>query len=356
MLQPCLLLFLFHTSFVLLTRGQSDSNQNIETFYPFSIPPSSAPQPSFPNSNSPQISPSLPPTNFPLPLPVQSPPKSSSSSSNSKIAKAVAATAASTLVISGLIFFLIKKGIFDRHRRDQEGGGRSSLRGGGSIVVPHNESIRYDANLKGFIVDENGLDVLYWRNLDGKNSINGSYKESLQKNIRIEEKGLGHDEVKKQEPTQEIPLLLGNSSTSHIPEVNDLNRIRSSKTDGIALKTIQKPEPNKSNQSPTPPQPPSPPPVCEVANKNNHAPPPHAAVKKSPTPPPPPPPNTASLNSIPKPPQRPGTKPGKDSSSGEGSTEKGNNQVKLKPLHWDKLNKNGNHSMVWDKIDGGSFR
>lgn len=31
-------------------------------------------------------------------------------------------------------------------------------------------------------------------------------------------------------------------------------------------------------------------------------------------------------------------------------------EVKLKPLHWDKVNTNLDHSMVWDKIDRGSFR
>jgi len=25
-------------------------------------------------------------------------------------------------------------------------------------------------------------------------------------------------------------------------------------------------------------------------------------------------------------------------------------------LHWDKVNTDTDHSMVWDKIDGGSFR
>jgi len=43
-------------------------------------------------------------------------------------------------------------------------------------------------------------------------------------------------------------------------------------------------------------------------------------------------------------------KPGESSSGTE------NGQVKMKPLHWDKVNTDTDHSMVWDKIDGGSFR
>jgi hypothetical protein len=44
-------------------------------------------------------------------------------------------------------------------------------------------------------------------------------------------------------------------------------------------------------------------------------------------------------------------------SSGKGVEESNNDQVKLKPLHWDKVNTNAaDHSMVWDKVDRGSFR
>jgi hypothetical protein len=36
--------------------------------------------------------------------------------------------------------------------------------------------------------------------------------------------------------------------------------------------------------------------------------------------------------------------------------ETSSSEVKMKPLHWDKVNTNLDHSMVWDKIDRGSFR
>jgi hypothetical protein len=35
----------------------------------------------------------------------------------------------------------------------------------------------------------------------------------------------------------------------------------------------------------------------------------------------------------------------------------GEQQAKLKPLHWDKVNVQAtDHSMVWDNITGGSFK
>jgi hypothetical protein len=47
---------------------------------------------------------------------------------------------------------------------------------------------------------------------------------------------------------------------------------------------------------------------------------------------------------------------GNNKQPGESSSGAENGQVKMKPLHWDKVNTNADHSMVWDKIDGGSFR
>ncbi|KAL2513906.1 formin-like protein 4 [Forsythia ovata] len=45
----------------------------------------------------------------------------------------------------------------------------------------------------------------------------------------------------------------------------------------------------------------------------------------------------------------------RSSSLGEGTSNNENGNVKLKPLLWDKVNQNVEHSMVWDKIDQGSF-
>ncbi|KAL6997231.1 hypothetical protein U1Q18_007354 [Sarracenia purpurea var. burkii] len=75
---------------------------------------------------------------------------------------------------------------------------------------------------------------------------------------------------------------------------------------------------------------------------------------------PPPPPGTTALVSSSEPPPGPS---GKRSSNGSGETPTGeiskgfgDFQMKLKPVHWDKVIANDDHSMVWDKINDGSFR
>lgn len=98
-----------------------------------------------------------------------------------------------------------------------------------------------------------------------------------------------------------------------------------------------------------------------------------AVVTKNPPPPPPPPPPVAppmpqaeptkTGGAPPAPPPRPGGPsaprppmvPVRAVSKGQvdqGSAE----QAKLKPLHWDKVNANADHSMVWDNIGRGSFQ
>ncbi|XP_066322563.1 formin-like protein 16 [Miscanthus floridulus] len=98
------------------------------------------------------------------------------------------------------------------------------------------------------------------------------------------------------------------------------------------------PPPTKGPPPPPPPRggPPPPPPP------KGPSPPPPGGKKGGP--PPPPPKGGASASS-----SRPPTAPGMPSGAGE-------QQAKLKPLHWDKVNVQAtDHSMVWDKITGGSF-
>ncbi|KAK9276224.1 hypothetical protein L1049_005755 [Liquidambar formosana] len=401
-LQPWLFLhlfFLFFTSVVNFSVGQP---QNIETFYPFELPPPVIPAPITPSS--PPISPPLTPTKQPLPPsspPLQPPPPTSSS--NKTIAKAVAATAASTLVVAGLVFFLFQRYAVARRQQEETGGAGFH---GGDTGLPYNGFARADGNLKGLIVDESGLDVLYWRKLQGGNKKNSLRKEALQIDSRAEDEEEEKRVIrkasrrKKPEDIQESRLFRGISSTSRSQvwpeEVKDPYPIVASTPPyvGIALKAEEKPELSIQPQPPPPP-PPSPPPptpppplpptlpppppqtVLAIPKKQNPAPPPPPPpipAKKNPAPPPPPPPIPAKKNPAPpppppktgalasslKPPPSPKEIPsnGKPvaSSSGKGVAETGNGQVKLKPLHWDKVNANVDHSMVWDKIDGGSFR
>ncbi|ONI30606.1 hypothetical protein PRUPE_1G261700 [Prunus persica] len=374
--------FCFYGIFVLpLCHGQ-----NIETFYPFTaLAPAPAPAP------TPQIapiSPSLPPSTQAKeqPQPVLPAAPQKSSSNKSSIAKAVGATAACTLVVSGLVFFLVQRFVVAKRRRKINGGGSGTSSTGSQggrpqpPVVDRNEFARYDGNFKGFIVDENGLDVLYWRKLEERNSKKSFNKEVL-RNPKNGEEINGDDDDdddaegirrRKHEPIQEVPLLRGKSSSSHIndvSEVSDPNQNRS-----MALKAVEKSEPEVelTIRSSSPPPPPSPPPTpppppllppLPISNKKSPAAPPPPpppstiAAKNSSAPPPPPPPKpkARSLNALSKPSTGPKGMEG-DSKPAESSSGAGNGQVKLKPLHWDKVNTNNTqHSMVWDKIDG-SFR
>lgn len=331
------LLCVFHTSLIPICHSQPASPQNIETFYPIEAP-------------TPTLSP-----NSPTASPEQlGPPAaaSKSSSSNSKIAKAVAATAAATLVVSGLIFFLVQRCLRSRRREE--------------AVVPqsnNNGFERIEGNVRGLIVDENGLDVVYWRKLQGRNSSRGFKREIFRRSGKKKEHQEGkegeleeeEDEAegkkgKKSESVQEYPLLRGKSSTSHMniaPEEDETNRI--TRKTSPPLPTIPA-SPIPERNSSAPPQS-----LPSITNRKSQAesppPPPPIRTRKSPAAAPPP-----SMKSSSKPPSSSyGTlattgKPG--NSSGEGVSESSNGQVKLKPLYRDKANTtNADH-----KVAGGSFR
>ncbi|TKY58576.1 Formin protein 8 [Spatholobus suberectus] len=385
MLQSCPLVIL---AFVLLLQSLSiptcrcqTSNsppQNIETFYPneTSAPVPATQQPEPPPQ--PQPPPPLPTANVA--------PKSGSS--NGKIAKAVAATAATSIVVCGLIFILVQRCLRARKRKREEISNTAS--GGDTRVVPQgNVFERIDGNVRGLIVDEDGLDVIYWRKLEGKNSNKNLHKEVLSspknKEKEDEEDGRDENQVKKSKSIQEIPLLRGKSSTSHLnvsPEEDEPYRFSplhspppppppasasapvSAPTTsslpasvGVVIKDVQKPDSPIQPSTPPPPVSPSTPSstsFAAVPKPNNPAPsppPPPIPARRNPAPPPPPP----SSKTPPAPIEMPAIK--QRNSSGKGMPETSNDQVKLKPLHWDKVNTNtADHSMVWDKVDRGSFR
>ncbi|GFY88365.1 actin-binding FH2 (formin homology 2) family protein [Actinidia rufa] len=247
-------------SCVPLSFSQFNSAQNIQTFYPFRSPPIGQ-------------TPTSPPSNGSL-----SPPPPSTTA----VAVAAAAAAAATT----------SKAIFEKRllpRREQ--GNKTTHPYASDPVVPQTEFSRFNGNLKGVIVDEEGLDVLYWRNLEGEN-----VKDNFTKDEEKQVIGRGDRRGKSELPIQEIPLLKGKSSSSHQvwPEIEDEKQ-------GSSIQQTTR----------------SPPPI---------------------PPPPPPPPPPVSFLAIPPPPVMETVK------------------LKLKPLHWDKVNLNVDHSMVWHKIDGGSFR
>ncbi|PSS28667.1 Formin-like protein [Actinidia chinensis var. chinensis] len=314
-------------SCVPLSFSQFNSAQNIQTFYPFRSPPIGQTPTSPPSNGSLSPPPPAPPLSPPPP------PQPAKPSSKKAVAKAVAVTAASTLVLSGLLFFLLAK--YSRRKREQ--GNKTTHPYASDPVVPQTEFSRFNGNLKGVIVDEEGLDVLYWRNLEGEN-----VKDNFTKDEEKQVIGRGDRRGKSVLPIQEIPLLKGKSSSSHQvwPEIEDEKQ-------GSSIQ--------QTTRSP-PPIPPPPPPVSFLA-----IPPPPVQPKKGPAPQPPLPKPRGLASSFKPPPPPPPKGIIRDnkqgaSSSREGMAGDGNGQVKLKPLHWDKVNLNVDHSMVWHKIDGGSFR
>ncbi|XP_028801881.1 formin-like protein 4 [Neltuma alba] len=406
-------LFVLHTS--LLAPICNCQPQNIETFFP---PETSPPAP------PPSISPPPSPAVQPIPTPVPAETTRSSSSSNSKVGRAVAITAASTVVVSALVFFFIRWCLKKRRRDERRVTSASEpADGNGRTVVPQTNAFeRIEGNVKGLIVDENGLDVIYWRKLEEKNRS----KKGLQREVRTIAKEQDQEQEvevvtedddydgygrkhrrKKSGPVQEIPLLRGKSSASEKNLISEdehgsnrsWRRTFSRKTAATpppppvtTTATVSPPLPpppaayfsavskaknseppppphhvtaSSSSSSVSPPLPPPPSAYFSAANKTKTTepppppPPPSIPDKKGPAPPPPPPPAPAKKS--PAPPPAPPMAGSSRSSSKPPPTPvemsgEDNDKVKLKPLHWDKVTTNVDHSMVWDKLNRGSFR
>ncbi|KAK6788945.1 hypothetical protein RDI58_012744 [Solanum bulbocastanum] len=352
-----MILYLFIFYILSIIPNVSSQSQNVETFFPFPLP-NLLPPPIPPVQRSPPPSSSPPPVLPPDPNDTPEPPPSVSTpdtSSNKAVGTAIGVTAASTVVLSALLFFFLVR-YSRRRRKQQEGGAIGNPRGGGTSGagasasatpgVVQDQFLKFEGNLKGVIVDENGLDVLYWRKLESGEQRKESFKKKKvfvnalrdeEEEKRMISRGVG-GRKKSDHPIQELPLLRGKSSTSQSPSWLDLENKQPSPDDGIVFKPMEKQESSSQLESRAPPPPPPAPPLSV------------SAIPKAPGPPPPPPPG---LKKGPPPPTHPSGLP---SSSSAGTSGSENDKVKLKPLHWDKLNANVEHSMVWDKLDRGSFK
>ncbi|KAH0668891.1 hypothetical protein KY289_023384 [Solanum tuberosum] len=354
-----MILYLFIFYILSIVPNVSSQSQNVETFFPFPLP-NLLPPPIPPVQRSPPPSSSSPPPLLPpAPTDTLAPPPFVSkpdTSSNKAVGTAIGVTAASTVVLSALLFFFLVR-YSRRRRKQQEGSAIGDPRGGGtsgagagasaSAGVVQDQFLKFEGNLKGVIVDENGLDVLYWRKLESGEQRKESFKKKKvfvnalrdeEEEKRMISRGVG-GRMKSDHPIQELPLLRGKSSTSQSPSWLDLENKQPNPDDGIVFKPMEKQESSSQLVSRAPPPPPPLAPPLSVS-----------AIPKAPGPPPPPPPG---LKKGPPPPTHPSGLP---SSSSAGSSGSGNDKVKLKPLHWDKLNANVEHSMVWDKLDRGSFK
>ncbi|KAK1381397.1 hypothetical protein POM88_028141 [Heracleum sosnowskyi] len=173
---------------------QSDS-QNIETFYPVRLPPVASP-PDVPNIQPP----STPETR---------------SSSNKSVMRAVVATAASTVFISALFFVFVLS--YARQKRNHVVA-NASFKNIHSIEPRRGEKfMRVNESMKRVIVDEEGLDVWYLRDLEEEKN-EGFNKDEIcdaeeEKNVISRER----ENINVSKPwVQENPFLRGKSFSFHI--------------------------------------------------------------------------------------------------------------------------------------------
>ncbi|XP_076902086.1 formin-like protein 4 [Bidens hawaiensis] len=336
---PSLLLLLFvFSSFIIPPSSSQSGAQNIEVFYPFiPLPLPPPPRPPPPSPPSPPPRPPTDTTPTPPPNPVTTSPPSNSS--NKTVAKAVGVTAASTLVLSGLLFLLLVK--YKRYRKENKNprvnNGNKTGNTSNAVLMLNDRFTRVEG-IKGVIVDEEGLDVLYWKNLDDDDD-SGDKNAIFNKKEHPARVDHGGRKSKKFDvPIQEAPLLDEESSGSQVYQQSLMTSQRSSRT-----------------------LPPTPPPQAVAENKNivPLPPPPPRVVgeQKSNLPPPPPPPRPQVVGgqktNLPPPPPLPLAPKTNGLAS---STEPPQQKVQLKPLHWDKVNANVGHPTAWDKMDNGSFR
>uniref|UniRef100_A0A1J3GJ23 Formin-like protein n=1 Tax=Noccaea caerulescens TaxID=107243 RepID=A0A1J3GJ23_NOCCA len=160
-------------------------------------------------------------------------------------------------------------------------------------------------------------------------------------------------------PPGQFPAAIASSSTSPpLPVPVPYNNQTSPPllfTAAIASSSTSPSPPVPSNNETSPPLPPpssgAPPSAAAPP-----PPPPPIPAKKAPAPPPPPPPGKKAPPPPPMsktgPPKPPGLNPKGPTKEIETSDPA---QPKLKPLHWDKMNPDASRSMVWNRIDGGSF-
>ncbi|KAF3614530.1 Formin-like protein 8 [Capsicum annuum] len=301
------------------------------------------------------------------------------SSQNKVVLKAVIAAVLTTLIVAGILFYLFYR--YYVIRRWKKNKLNSSFR----REVPHQE-FQQGGALKGLIVDENGLDVIYWRRFEGRQL--GSCFSKVWVNHMDEEEekkidsGRGQS-VSSSDHIHEIPLLQNCSNVDSYEKKEAITEsqqtINSHSVDSrssprqpsTALQFQQKevippeetpsqPAVVSSQSPPQPPIPPPPPPPPLPVKRITKAPTPPNAGKIKPSPPPPPPPKGGGLSSPIKPPIAPRGKGSRQEKAEAQNDDKSKDnceiQVKLRPLHWDKVVANADHSMVWDEINNGSFR
>ncbi|KAL6912162.1 hypothetical protein ACP4OV_000967 [Aristida adscensionis] len=398
------------------------AQRNIQTRFP------STRTPAFPTP-PPIVAPSAPPaagTAPPAP-PGSAPP--SSSAKRADIAVAVVSTALSSFAVSGLAFFLFLRHGKKKELTQADGNGRYNGRQQGAAFPgkrPERSPKRPPRGAGIGMVDENGLDAIYWREFEKEGGDGGggrgrkppppgswrppqpppprqqraemwpepqesppSPPRRARKNRIDQEPLIPRGSLDSASGVFDESLYAPSGGSSSSFSVASAEAYARPPPQSVAVGSVPRPSPPPApaappsaspslppppgRSSPPPPAPstaaPPPPPPPKPAAASPPPPPPPRGPSppppppprsgpppppppKGPSPPPPPPPGGKKGGPPPPPPKggaRPPTAPGFPSGAGE-------QQAKLKPLHWDKMNVQAtDHSMVWDKITGGSF-
>ncbi|KAM0916033.1 hypothetical protein ACQ4PT_010439 [Festuca glaucescens] len=401
---PSPLLLLLAAAAVLCPLAAAQSPRNIQTTFPsfrtpaINLPPIPSPSPSPTGST---------------PTPTQSAAASSSSSTKrSDIAVAVVSTALSSFALCGLAFF-----IFLRHGKKKDlthasSAGYSNGRQDGAFAGKLPERAPKQPP-RGGMVDENGLDAIYWREFEKEGGGGrgrrpaGSGRppqppSSRQQQNRAERRSEGAAQGSpapspprpRKGRVDHEPLIPRGSLDSASDVYNDAPGASASSSFSVAsaesyarppppvmaVSSVPRPSPPPApaapprasaslaappgrasppppprpmaSTSPPPPPPPKGPPP-PPAPRGPPPPPPPGGKKGGPPPPGPPPPPGGKKGGPPPPPawasSRPPPAPG-------GPSGEEDQFARLKPLHWDKVNVAAtDHSMVWDKLTAGSF-
>ncbi|CAH9129125.1 unnamed protein product, partial [Cuscuta epithymum] len=300
---------LFSLIIILLEIPQFFSQpQNIQTFYPFPLPPLEPPR--VPTSRRP-VHPSL--------LPPSPPPPPPPSRKKKAIRIAIGVTAPGILVLSGILFLLFRYSM-ERSSPTAAAGISPYANPYPEKSSPGDELMMFGGiKIEGVIVDEEGLDVLYWRNLE-----NGDHKGSFKRQV------ISNNSRKRSEtpPTQEIPLLRGQSSSSHHPTWADSQNKALLRPPTFEIVVLDESVDNYKQDSVSQPELNSPPLTDHEFSK-------------------------ASFREIPLP-SAPSLPP-KGMTLSEGTSGDGEEEVKMEALHCDELIHIADHSMTGDKMESGSF-
>ncbi|GAY58400.1 hypothetical protein CUMW_186740 [Citrus unshiu] len=254
-------------------------------------------------------------------------------------AKIIAATAAVTLVIARVAFLICQ-----RTKRLRQKNKINSSFHKQEATVTQEKFKKFRGRVKGLVVEEDGKEVLYMRKLE-----HGELKASFPKivfNPSFEE-----DEEKCMDITTVQRSIISRFSFEETSDLTGGERKAEAVRQNPTL-----PPPASARLLTQPPPPPLPPPPS--FNHPLQATLPPMRVKRNPTPASPPP-EAPNLASPLKPPPTPRGNTGKIKDRAlteESSSRTVVGHVKLKPLHWDKVATNVDHSMVWNEINDGSLR